>query len=139
VLALDGAQVLINVSSSPGQDLARTTEVGLGTTNSWRTDADVRPADHVVRGVLQPGGRRRVDLVRGGSEVIGPGGAWCLPPLFDEGCSSPTWTGRRPRERISLPLLRDERPDLVAREWRRLIDERAGLAHDSSAETDPEP
>ena len=38
------------------------------------------------------------------------------------------------RERISLPLLRDERPELVAREWRRLIAERAGLADDTTAE-----
>jgi predicted amidohydrolase len=30
VLALDGAQVLVNVSSSPGRDLAATNEVGLG-------------------------------------------------------------------------------------------------------------
>src|SRR5262245_38551626 len=31
LLALDGAQILINVSSSPGRDLASTNEVGLGT------------------------------------------------------------------------------------------------------------
>src|SRR4029079_15914476 len=37
LLALDGAQVLINVSSSPGRDLASTNEVGLGTATSWRT------------------------------------------------------------------------------------------------------
>ena len=37
LLALDGAQVLINVSSSPGRDLAATNEVGLGTASSWRT------------------------------------------------------------------------------------------------------
>ena len=36
VLALDGAQILINVSSSPGRDLAATNEVGLGTATSWR-------------------------------------------------------------------------------------------------------
>ena len=37
LLALDGAQILINVSSSPGRDLASTNEVGLGTAISWRT------------------------------------------------------------------------------------------------------
>ena len=37
ILALDGAQILINVSSSPGRDLAATNEVGLGTATSWRT------------------------------------------------------------------------------------------------------
>ena len=34
LLALDGAQILINVSSSPGRDLASTNEVGLGTAYS---------------------------------------------------------------------------------------------------------
>jgi hypothetical protein len=43
------------------------------------------------------------------------------------------------RERIALPLLRDERPELVAREWRRLIAERAGLAVDTTAEDGSEP
>src|SRR4029078_7402101 len=37
LLALDGAQILINVWSSPGRDLAATNEVGLGTATSWRT------------------------------------------------------------------------------------------------------
>jgi hypothetical protein len=40
------------------------------------------------------------------------------------------------RERIALPLLRDERPELVAREWRRLVAERAGLAADATSEAD---
>ena len=35
-LTLDGAQVLINVSSSPGRDLAAIHEIGLGTAASWR-------------------------------------------------------------------------------------------------------
>ena len=37
LLALDGAQLLVNVSSSPGRDLAALNEVGLGTATSWRT------------------------------------------------------------------------------------------------------
>ena len=40
---------------------------------------------------------------------------------------------------IAVPLLRDERPELVAREWRRLIAERAGLAADTTAEGGSEP
>ena len=43
------------------------------------------------------------------------------------------------RERISLPLLRDERPELVAREFRRLVAERAGLAADETAEVGSTP
>ena len=37
LLALDGAQVLINVSSSPGRDVAAVNEPGLGTAESWRS------------------------------------------------------------------------------------------------------
>ena len=37
LLALDGAQILINVSSSPGRDVAAVDEGGLGTADSWRT------------------------------------------------------------------------------------------------------
>jgi len=37
LLALDGAQLLINVSSSPGRDVAAVNEVGLGTASSWWT------------------------------------------------------------------------------------------------------
>ena len=56
-------------------------------------------------------------------------------PLFDEGLFfADVDLADVRRERISLPLLRDERPELVAREWRRLIAERSGLAHDATAE-----
>ena len=56
-------------------------------------------------------------------------------PLFDEGLFyADIDLAEVRRERISLPLLRDERPELVAREWRRLVAERAGLADDSTAE-----
>ena len=78
VLALDGAQILINVSSSPGRDLAATNEVGLVTV-----------------------------------EV----------PLAD-----------LRRERLTLPLLRDEQPELQVRELTRIVAERAGLAPDSTAD-----
>ena len=36
------------------------------------------------------------------------------------------------RERIGLPLLRDERPELQLRELERIVRERAGLAEDST-------
>jgi len=38
------------------------------------------------------------------------------------------------RERIGLPLLRDERPELHVRELARIVAERAGLASDSTAD-----
>jgi hypothetical protein len=38
------------------------------------------------------------------------------------------------RERIALPLLRDERPELHVRELSRIVAERAGLVSDQTAE-----
>jgi len=137
VLALDGAQVLINVSSSPGRDLARTNEVGLGTATSWRTL--MRTYAQLTTSFVVFCNRVGVDeslSFWGGSEVIGPTGAAVFSaPMFEEGlfCADIDLADVR-RERISLPLLRDERPELVAREWRRLIAERAGLAADTTAE-----
>jgi predicted amidohydrolase len=142
VLALDGAQVLINVSSSPGRDLARTNEVGLGTATSWRTL--MRTYAQLTTSFVVFCNRVGVDeslSFWGGSEVIGPtGGAVFSAPLFEEGlfCVDIDLADVR-RERISLPLLRDERPELVAREWQRLIAERAGLAPDTTAEAGSAP
>ncbi len=66
LLALDGAQVLVNVSSSPGRDLAATNEVGLGTATSWRTlMRTYAQLTTSVRRLLQPRRRRRVDHASG--------------------------------------------------------------------------
>jgi predicted amidohydrolase len=137
LLALDGAQILINVSSSPGRDLAATNEVGLGTATSWRTL--MRTYAQLTTSFVVFCNRVGVDesiSFWGGSEVIGPGGSAVFSaPMFDEGLYLvDVDLADVRRERIALPLLRDERPDLVAREWRRLIAERAGLADDSTAE-----
>ncbi|MEW5992711.1 MAG: nitrilase-related carbon-nitrogen hydrolase [Chloroflexota bacterium] len=137
VLALDGAQILINVSSSPGRDLATTSEVGLGTATSWRTL--MRTYAQLTTSFVVFCNRVGVDesiSFWGGSEVIGPAGAAIFSaPLFDEGLFfADVDLAEVRRERIALPLLRDERPELVSREWRRLIAERAGLARDSTAE-----
>jgi predicted amidohydrolase len=137
LLALDGAQLLINVSSSPGRDLARTHEVGLGTAGSWR--GLMRTYAQLTTSFVVFCNRVGVDeslSFWGGSEVIGPTGAAVFgAPMFEEGlfCADIDLADVR-RERIALPLLRDERPELVAREWRRLIAERSGLAADSTAE-----
>ena len=66
LLALDGAQILINVSSSPGRDLARTQRGGPRDRGlvAW-ADAHLCAADDVVRGVLQPRRRGREPLVLG--------------------------------------------------------------------------
>ena len=92
-------------------------------------DAHLCAAHDVVRRVLQPGGRRRVHLVLGWLEVIGPTGEALLSaPFYDEGLFTVDVSlGDVRRERIALPLLRDERPELHVRELQRIVDERAGL------------
>lgn len=138
ILALDGAQILVNVSSSPGRDLAMSNEVGLGTATSWRTL--MRAYAQLTTSFVVFCNRVGVDeslSFWGGSEVIGPTGSPVFgAPMFEEGLFMvDVDLADVRRERISLPLLRDERPELVAREWRRLIAERAGLAADTTAES----
>ena len=137
VLALDGAQILINVSSSPGRDLAATNEVGLGTATSWRTL--MRTYAQLTTSLVVFCNRVGVDesiSFWGGSEVIAPSGhALFSAPLFEEGL----FTAEVPladlrRERLALPLLRDERPELQVRELTRIVAERAGLTSDSTAD-----
>ena len=137
LLALDGAQLLVNVSSSPGRDLARVNETGLGTAGSWR--GLMRTYAQLTTSFVVFCNRVGVDeslSFWGGSEVIGPTGAPLFgAPMFEEGLYTvDVDLADVRRERLSLPLLRDERPELVAREWRRLIAERAGLATDATAE-----
>jgi predicted amidohydrolase len=137
LLALDGAQILINVSSSPGRDLAATNEVGLGTATSWRTL--MRTYAQLTTSYVIFCNRVGVDesiSFWGGSEVIAPNGqALFGAPLFEEGLfivDVPLADLRR--ERLALPLLRDERPELQVRELSRIVAERAGLAQDSTAD-----
>jgi len=137
LLALDGAQILVNVSSSPGRDLAATNEVGLGTATSWRTlmRAYAQLTTSFVVFVNRVGVDESISFW-GGSEVIAPSGAPLFSaPLYDEGLYLvDVDLGDLRRERIALPLLRDERPELIAREWERLVAERAGLSADTTAE-----
>ncbi len=142
LLALDGAQILINVSSSPGRDLAATNEVGLGTATSWRTL--MRTYAQLTTSFVIFCNRIGVDesiSFWGGSEVIAPTGEAVLSaPLYESGLFTvEVGTADIRRERISLPLLRDERLELQVRELERIVAERAGLAADSTAEPGAEP
>lgn len=142
VLALDGAQILVNVSSSPGRDLAASHAEGLGTAASWRSL--LRAYAQLTTSVVVFCNRVGVDETFsfwGGSEVIGPGGeTLARAPLYDEAlvfADVPLADVRR--ERISLPLLRDERPELLVRELERIVAERAGLAPDLTGDAEPAP
>jgi predicted amidohydrolase len=136
-LALDGAEVLINVSSSPGRDLAAIHEVGLGTAASWRTL--MRTYAQLTTCFVVFCNRVGTDetiTFWGGSEVIGPSGdAIFTAPLFDEGLHFvDVELGDVRRQRIGLPLLRDERPELHLRELRRILAERTDMALDQASE-----
>jgi predicted amidohydrolase len=135
-LAMDGAQILINVSSSPGRDLAAINEVGLGTAVSWRTL--MRTYAQLTTSFAVFCNRVGMDetiTFWGGSEVIGPGGQAVFgAPLFDEGLYfADIELGDVRRERIGLPLLRDERPELHLRELRRILSERIGMDIDDAS------
>jgi predicted amidohydrolase len=142
LLALDGAQILVNVSSSPGRDLASTNEVGLGTATSWQTL--IRTYAQLTTSFVVFCNRVGVDesiSFWGGSEVIAPSGeALFTAPLFEEGLFSvDVELADVRRERVALPLLRDERPEWAVRELSRIVAERAGFAWDSTAEDGAEP
>jgi predicted amidohydrolase len=135
-LALDGAQMLINVSSSPGRDLAAINEVGLGTAVSWRTL--MRTYAQLTTSFVVFCNRVGMDETIsfwGGSEVISPSGeALFTAPLFEEGLHLvDVELGDIRRERIGLPLLRDERPLLHLRELRRVLAERNGVDESGEA------
>jgi predicted amidohydrolase len=137
LLALDGAQVLVNVSSSPGRDLAARNEVGLGTATSWRNL--MRTYAQLTTSFAVFCNRVGVDesvSFWGGSEVIGPSGEPVFSaPLYDEGvfhCEIALADVRR--ERVALPLLRDERIELELRELRRILSIRADVAADVASD-----
>src|SRR3990170_2705391 len=110
LLALDGAQVLINVSSSPGRDVAAINEFGLGTATSWRTlmRAYAQMTTSYVVFVNRVGVDESISFW-GGSEVIGPAGDTRFgAPLYDEGLYLvDVDLADLRRERIATPLLRD--------------------------------
>jgi predicted amidohydrolase len=142
VLALDGAQLLVNVSASPGRDLAAAHAEGLGTAASWR--ALLRTYARLTTSVVVFCNRVGVDesiSFWGGSEVIGPAGdTIAQAPLFEEALvyADVAMADVR-RERIAMPLLRDERPVLQLRELERIVAERAGLAPDATGDPEPRP
>lgn len=129
VLALDGAQVLINVSSSPGRDIGIGGEHGLGTADSWRTlnRTYAQLTTSYVIFVNRVGVDESITFW-GGSEVVSPSGEVVFrAPHHDEGLF---FTEIDPaqvrRDRIATPLLRDERPDTVIRQLDRIVRARSG-------------
>src|SRR5262245_43031452 len=133
LLALDGAQILVNISSSPGRDIAVVEEGGLGTANSWRTlmQAYAQLTTCFIVFVNRVGVEESITFW-GGSQVIDPAGDVVFAaPRLDEGLHVVEIDLEAVRrERTALPLLRDERPEFVLRQIERLVRERAGVAQD---------
>jgi predicted amidohydrolase len=130
LLALDGAQVLINVSSSPGRDIAAVVEGGLGSAESWRTL--MRTYAELTTCYVVFVNRVGVDesvTFWGGSQVIDPSGDVAFEaPLLEPGLFiTQIDLDNVRRERVSLPLLRDERPEYVLRQLERIVREQAGI------------
>ncbi|CAN5655268.1 carbon-nitrogen hydrolase [soil metagenome] len=131
--ALDGAQLLVNISSSPGRDVAAVVEGGLGTAESWRAllkTYAMLTGCYVVY-VNRVGVEESITFW-GGSEVLDPAGESVLrAPLHDEGLYvAEVDPAEIRRQRVATPLLRDERPEMVARQLERLIRQRAGIPDD---------
>lgn len=136
LLALDGAQLLVNISSSPGRDVAAVVEGGLGTADSWRPllKAYAMLTTTPVVYVNRVGVEESVTFW-GGSEVVDAAGESVYrAPLHDEGLFvAELDLDETRRQRVGLPLLRDERPELVMRQLDRILRERAG----QQSKTDP--
>ena len=133
LLALDGAQVLINISSSPGRDIAAVVEGGLGSAESWRTL--MRTYAELTTSYVVFVNRVGVDeavTFWGGSQVIDPAGDVAFEaPLLEEGLfTAELDLDNVRRERVSLPLLRDERPEFVLRQLERISRANAGIEDD---------
>jgi len=129
LLAQDGAQVLINISSSPGRDIAAVVEGGLGSAESWRTL--MRTYAQLTTCYVVFVNRVGVDesvMFWGGSQVIEPSGqVRFAAPLLDEGLFMADMDlDDIRRERVALPVLRDERPEFVLRQLERLVREQSG-------------
>lgn len=130
LMALDGAQILVNVSSSPGRDIAAIVEGGFGTADSWRTlmRAYAQLTTSYVVFVNRVGVEESLTFW-GGSQVIDPAGEVCFEaPMLEAGLYvAEIDLDVIRRGRVALPLLRDERPDLVLRQLERLVREQAGV------------
>jgi NAD+ synthase (glutamine-hydrolysing) len=119
--------VLINVSSSPGRDVAAVNETGLGTAESWRSIN--RTFAQLTTSYVIFVNRVGVDesiTFWGGSEVVAPDGESVFrAPTHDEGLYlTQIDPAELRRERIASPLLRDERPEVVIRQLDQIIGER---------------
>jgi predicted amidohydrolase len=126
--ALDGAQLLVNVAAGPSR--APGSEAGLAAIGGWHKMQDT----YALLGTVPVAFCNRVGNEEGltfwgGSRLIGPDGSTIAQaPLWDEALVVGAIDSDDVRmQRYQIPLLADERLELVRRELERIIAERSGL------------
>ena len=128
IQAQDGADLLVNVSAGPSR--APGSSAGLEAIAGWHKMQDT----YALLGTVAIAFCNRVGNEEGltfwgGSRVIGPGGSTVVQaPLWEEALVvGAIDTDDVRMQRYGMPLLADERLELVRRELDRIIAERAGL------------
>jgi predicted amidohydrolase len=128
IQAQDGADLLVNISAGPSR--APGASAGLEAIAGWHKMQDT----YALLGTVAIAFCNRVGNEEGltfwgGSRIIGPGGSTVAQaPLWDEALVvGAIDTDDVRMQRYGMPLLADERLELVRRELDRIIAERAGL------------
>jgi predicted amidohydrolase len=128
IQAQDGADLLVNISAGPSR--APGSSAGLEAIAGWHKMQDT----YALLGTMAIAFCNRVGNEEGltfwgGSRIIGPGGSTVAQaPLWDEALVvGAIDTDDVRMQRYGMPLLADERLELVRRELDRIIAERAGL------------
>ena len=128
IQAQDGADLLVNISAGPSR--APGSSAGLEAIAGWHKMQDT----YALLGTAAIAFCNRVGNEEGltfwgGSRIIGPGGSTVAQaPLWDEALVvGAIDTDDVRMQRYGMPLLADERLELVRRELDRIIAERAGL------------
>jgi predicted amidohydrolase len=126
--ALDGASLLVNVAAGPSR--APGSDAGLQAIEGWHKMQDT----YALLGTVPLAFCNRVGNEEGltfwgGSRIVGADGSTVVQaPLWEEALVVGTLdTDDLRMQRYGLPLLADERLELVRRELDRIIAERAGL------------
>ncbi|MEO8246888.1 MAG: nitrilase-related carbon-nitrogen hydrolase [Chloroflexota bacterium] len=126
--ALDGAQLLVNVAAGPSR--APGSEAGMAAIEGWHKMQDT----YALLGTVAVAFCNRVGNEEGltfwgGSRLVAPNGATIVQaPLWEEALVVGSLdTDDLRMQRFAVPLLADERLELVRRELDRIIAERADL------------
>ncbi|HEX2221432.1 MAG TPA: nitrilase-related carbon-nitrogen hydrolase, partial [Candidatus Limnocylindria bacterium] len=126
--ALDGASLLVNCSAGPAR--APGSAAGTAAIAGWHKMQDT----YALLGTVAVAFCNRVGNEEGltfwgGSRLIGPNGATIVQaPLYEEALAlGEIDTDDLRMQRYAMPLLADERLELIRRELDRIIAERAGL------------